>query len=207
MSPPATAAGTPLRSQLLTVPNLLSVLRLLLVPLFLVLLLAGRDGWAVAVLLASGASDYLDGLIARRWDQATPLGRVLDPAADRLFIVSTLIGLAVRDLVPWWLVAVVIARDVALTATIPVLARHGFGTLPVHSLGKAATFCLLLGFPLMLLSEVTAVALGPALALGWAFTWWGVALYWWAGLVYLRQVAALTRAPAQPRPTRSVVRG
>ena len=205
---PAAPTAPPPGPQVLTVPNLLSVLRLLLVPAFLALVVSGRDGWAFAVLVASGCSDYLDGLLARRWNQTTRLGRILDPAADRLFIVSTLIGLALRDLVPWWLVAVIIARDVALTATVPVLARHGFTTLPVHYLGKAATFCLLIGFPLVLLSEVPAAPVPPALALGWAFTWWGAALYWWAGLLYLRQVRALTRGPLAPAPAppTSVVR-
>jgi cardiolipin synthase len=181
-------------SRVATVPNLLSLLRLLMVPVFAWLIVTEHDGWAFAVLVFSAASDYLDGYLARRWQQITRLGQVLDPAADRLYILSTLLGLAWRDLVPWWLVAVIVVRDLVLAATMPVLARHGYGTLPVHSLGKAATFCLLYAFPLILLAEVAGSVGEVARALGWAFAWWGTALYWWAGLLYVQQVVLLTRA-------------
>jgi cardiolipin synthase len=187
-------AQTAVSTRVLTVPNALSFLRLVLVPVFAWLLLAGHDGWALLVLAGSGVSDYLDGQLARRWDQVTRLGQVLDPAADRLYILSTLLGLAWRDLVPWWLVVVILARDVVLAATAPVLARLGLGPLPVHSLGKTATFALLYAFPLILLSTVGGGVGEVARALGWAFAWWGTALYWWAGLLYVRQVAALWRA-------------
>jgi len=182
-------------SRVATLPNLLSLLRLLLVPVFVWLILTERDGWALAVLAFGGLSDYLDGYLARRWGQITRVGQVLDPAADRLYIFSTVVGLAWRDLVPWWLVAVIVARDVVLTATMPVLARSGYGTLPVHSLGKAATFCLLYAFPLILLAEVVGSLGDVARALGWAFAWWGTGLYWWAGVLYLRQVRQLSREP------------
>ncbi len=179
-----------------TVPNALSALRLLLVPVFAVLVVRGEDGWALLVLVVSGVSDYLDGALARRWDQVTPLGQLLDPFADRLYIFATLIGLALRDLVPWWLVAVLVARDVVMTATLPVLARLGHGPLPVHFLGKAGTFCLLYAFPLLLLGELVPALSALAGALGWAFALWGAGLYWWAGGLYLVQVARLRRAAA-----------
>ena len=193
-----TVAQSVLSDRFLTVPNALSVLRLLLVPVFAWLIVAEHDGWALAVLLAASLSDYLDGYLARRWHQETRAGQVLDPAADRLYIFATLLGLAWRDLVPWWVVALVVARDVVLLATLPALTRAGYGPLPVHYLGKAATFCLLYAFPLILLGEVegAAGAVGSvARALGWAFAWWGAGLYWWAGLLYLRQVAQVVRAP------------
>ncbi|WP_369054079.1 CDP-alcohol phosphatidyltransferase family protein [Kineococcus terrestris] len=177
-------------------PNALSALRLLLVPVFAVLVVRGEDGWALLVLVVSGVSDYLDGALARRWDQVTPLGQLLDPFADRLYIFATLIGLALRDLVPWWLVAVLVARDVVMTATLPVLARLGHGPLPVHFLGKAGTFCLLYAFPLLLLGELVPALSALAGALGWAFALWGAGLYWWAGGLYLVQVARLRRAAA-----------
>jgi cardiolipin synthase len=190
--------GTAGTDRVLTVPNALSLTRLLLVPVFAYLIVTREDGWALVVLAASGVTDFLDGHLARRWHQESRLGALLDPAADRLYILSTLLGLAYRGLIPWWLVAVVVARDVVLLGVLPVLARHGYGPLPVHFLGKAATFNLLYAFPLILLGEGSGVAAEVALPLGWAFAWWGAALYWWAGLLYLRQVRDAVRAPRFP---------
>lgn len=190
----ATAGGQVVSNRVWTVPNLLSFLRLLLVPVFAVLIVARQDGWALLVLAVSSASDYLDGNLARRWHQVTRLGQVLDPFADRLYILTTLTGLAHRGLIPWWLVAVLVARDLTMIATLPVLARLGHSALPVHFLGKAGTFCLLFAFPLLLLGQVwTALApvVGP---LGWAFALWGTGLYWWAGVLYVQQVLQLSRA-------------
>lgn len=188
-----TADGQVVSDRVLTIPNALSALRLLLVPVFAVLIVAGQDGWALLVLAVSGASDYLDGHLARRWDQVTRLGQVLDPFADRLYILTTLLGLAYRGLIPWWLVVVLVARDATMLATLPVLARLGHSALPVHLLGKAGTFCLLYAFPLLLLGEVSRTLSLVAGALGWAFALWGTGLYWWAGVLYLRQVAQLRR--------------
>ncbi len=174
--------------RVLTVPNGLSLARLLLVPVFAYLIVTRQDGWALVVLAFSGISDFLDGYLARLWHQESRLGALLDPAADRLYILSTLLGLAYRELIPWWLVVVVVARDVVLVAVMPALARNGYGPLPVHFLGKAATFNLLYAFPLILLGEGSGLAAEVARPLGWAFAWWGAGLYWWAGLLYLRQV-------------------
>jgi cardiolipin synthase len=188
-------AGEPAVSdRVLTVPNLLSVLRLVLVPLFAVLLVSGRDGWAVVVLMVSGASDYLDGALARRWGQISRLGQLLDPLADRLYILSTLLVLAWREVIPWWLVVLLIGRDAVLALTMPVLARYGYGPLPVHTIGKAATFNLLYAFPLLLLAELGGPAGEIARPIAWAFVWWGTALYWWVGLLYLRQVRQIASA-------------
>lgn len=180
--------------QVVNIPNALSLLRLLLVPLFFWLVLARHDGWALAVLLVSGFTDYLDGNLARRWHQVSRVGQLLDPVADRLYILATLVGLAWRDVVPWWLVVLVVGRDVLLLFTVPVLAQHGYGPLPVHFLGKAATFCLLYAFPLLLLAQIDSPLATAALVLGWAFAWWGAGLYWWAGWLYVRQVRDVVRA-------------
>ncbi len=177
-----------------TLPNALSALRLLLVPLFAVLLVRGHDGAAIAVLMVSGVTDYLDGTLARRWGQVTRLGQLLDPLADRLYILSTLLGLAWRDVIPWWLVAVLVGRDAVLALAIPVLARHRYRPLPVHFLGKAATFNLLYAFPLLLLGTWDGVLGDVARPVGWAFAWWGTALYVWAGVLYLRQVVDVVGA-------------
>jgi cardiolipin synthase (CMP-forming) len=180
--------------QVVNIPNALSLLRLLLVPLFFWLVLARHDGWALAVLLVSGFTDYLDGNLARRWHQVSRVGQLLDPVADRLYILATLVGLAWRDVVPWWLVVLVVGRDVLLLFTVPVLAQHGYGPLPVHFLGKAATFCLLYAFPLLLLAQIENPLATAALVLGWGFAWWGAGLYWWAGWLYVRQVRDVVRA-------------
>lgn len=179
----------------ITVPNLLSVLRLLGVPLFLWLLLGPRaDGWALIVLMVSGVTDWADGALARRLNQTSELGALLDPAADRLYIVATLFGLMIRHVIPWWLVAVLLLRDVALAATIPALRRRGMNALPVHYLGKAATLNLLYAFPLLLLGSHGGTISAIAKPIAWAFTLWGTALYLWAGGLYLRQFRRIVAA-------------
>ncbi|MEI2764336.1 MAG: CDP-alcohol phosphatidyltransferase family protein [Dermatophilaceae bacterium] len=184
--------------RVLTVPNALSGLRLLGVPAFLWLLLSGRDGWALAVLALAGVTDYLDGKIARAYNLQSRLGQLLDPIADRLYILSTLAGLAWRDIIPWWLVAVLLVRDAGLVAALIVLRRRGVVGLPVHFVGKAATFNLLYAFPTILLGQQPGVIGELALPIGWAFAWWGVVLYWLAGVLYAvqaRRVLAARRAP------------
>jgi cardiolipin synthase len=183
-----------------TIPNVLSMLRLAGVPLFLYLVLvAERNGLAILVLMASGVSDYLDGQIARRYHSFTRLGQLLDPLADRLYILATLLALVVRDGLPLWWALALIGRDVALSGLLPVLRKRGYGPLPVHFLGKAATFNLLFAFPMLLAAlpgndDLLATVFRP---LGWAFATWGSVLYLWAGVLYAVQVWRLLRADAQ----------
>ena len=186
--------------RVLTVPNVLSLLRLVLVPVFAWLILTGHDSLALTVLAVSGITDYLDGALARRWGQVSRVGQLLDPFADRLYILSTLLGLAWRDVIPWWLVVALVGRDVLLALTLPVLARHGYGPPPVHFLGKAATFCLLYAFPLLLLAQGDSLAARIAAPIAWAFAWWGTGLYWWAGWLYLRQMRQMISVPPQRTP-------
>lgn len=175
-----------------TVPNLLSGLRLLGVPLFLWLVLGPEaDGWALVVLMASGVTDYLDGYLARRLNQMSQLGQLLDPIADRLYILAVVFGLAWRDIIPWWLALLLPARDLFLWGLLPFLRSRGYSALPVHFLGKAATFNLLYAFPLLLLGDGTGVLATLAQVFGWAFAIWGTSLYWWAGLLYAWQVRKL----------------
>jgi cardiolipin synthase len=182
--------------RVLTVPNALSVLRLFGVPLFLWLALGPKaDGWAIVVLAISSFTDWLDGKLARLLHQTSRVGQLLDPAADRLYIVATLIALSVRDIIPWWLAGVLVARDVALLGFIPVLKRHGYGpALPVHYLGKAGTFNLLYALPLLLLGDGHETVNHVARIIGWAFAIWGIALYWYAFGLYVVQVRQLTAA-------------
>jgi cardiolipin synthase (CMP-forming) len=183
--------------RVLTIPNALSAARLVGVPFFLWLVLNEHDAAAVIVLMVSGFTDWLDGKIARKWNQMSRVGQLLDPAADRLYILATLIGLTVRDVVPLWLTVVLVGRDVLLACTLPLLRRHGYGPLPVHFLGKAATFNLLAGFPLLLLGEGDSLVSEVAHAFGWAFAIWGTALYLWAGVLYVVQVAQVVGQDTQ----------
>jgi cardiolipin synthase len=178
-----------------TVPNALSVLRLLGVPLFLWLLLGpDADGWAIAVLALSGITDWADGKLARLLDQSSRLGALLDPAADRLYIVATLIALAVRQVVPLWLVLTLVGREVVLGIALLVLRHYGYPPLQVHYVGKAATFLLLYAFPILLLADAAPAIAPVALPIGWAFAIWGTGLYLVAGAFYLVQVAGIVRS-------------
>ena len=181
--------------RVLTVPNALSLLRLAGVPLFLWLLLGPQqDLLAVLLLAVSGATDWLDGKLARWLDQSSKLGAVLDPVVDRLYTLATLAAFGLRDIVPWWVVGVLVGRDMVLAACLPVLRRYGYGALEVHYLGKAATLNLLYAFPLLLLAEAATGTLGDvARPLAYAFTAWGAALYVWSAVLYLVQVIAAVR--------------
>ena len=186
--------GAAERDRLVTVPNLLSVLRLAGVPLFLWLLLGPRaDGWAIVVLMVGGFTDWLDGKLARLLGQYSRFGAMLDPAVDRLYILAALVALAVREIVPWWAVAALVARDVVLAACLPVLRRRGYGPFRVTYLGKAATFLLLYAFPLLLLGRGEGALAAVAEPLAYGFAVWGIALYLYSGLLYLAQFVLAMR--------------
>ena len=190
-----TATDRRAASGILTVPNLISVLRLLTVPLFAWLALNGRDLAAFAVLAFAAATDWLDGRLARLLNQYSRVGELLDPAADRLFIFVTLVVLALRDVVPVWLVVVIVGRDVLLTVVLAVLMAVNAGPLPVHFVGKAGTFALLYALPLLLLAEAPGTVGVAADVAGWAFALWGIGLYWLAAALYLRQAVGVLRRP------------
>jgi cardiolipin synthase len=181
-----------------TIPNAISMARLLGVPVFLWLVLGPRsstaDWWAVGLLIASSASDWLDGKIARALNQQSRLGQLLDPAADRLYIVATVVALAVRGIIPWWLVVALAAREVMLGGMLWLLRRRGWGALQVSFVGKAATACLLYAFPLLFLGAHATSYAETARVAGWAFAIWGSLLYWCAGLLYIIQARALLAA-------------
>jgi cardiolipin synthase (CMP-forming) len=187
------------RNRVWTLPNLLSTLRLAGVPLFLWLVLGPEeDLLALGVLALSGITDFLDGYLARRLHQTSVLGQVLDPVADRLYILAVVIGLALRDIVPWWVALLLPLRDLLLWGLVPLLRTRGYSALPVHFLGKAATFNLLYAFPLLLLGDGDGTVATLAQVFGWAFAIWGIGLYWWAGVLYAWQVRRLL-AETEPR--------
>jgi cardiolipin synthase (CMP-forming) len=177
----------------LNIPNMLSILRLALVPFFLYLLLKEMFSSAIIVLAIAGLTDFLDGYLARKLNQITKLGKILDPVADRLYIFATLIALSVTGHIPLWLALLVVIRDVLMLLSMPILSSIGYRSLPVHYLGKAATFALLYSFPLLLMGNIFTELEFFVKPLAWAFALWGVALYWWSGFVYLWHLLILIR--------------
>ena len=199
---PDAGAGSPsaldreaLPERVWTLPNALSVLRLLGVPLFLWLLLGPEsDGWALIVLMIAGITDWADGKLAKWLNQYSRLGALLDPAADRLYIMSALVALALREIVPYWVMALLVGRELVLGVALLVLRRYGYPPLQVHYLGKAATLLLLYAFPALLIAQGEGWLATLVEPFAWAFTIWGTALYLLAGVLYVVQVAGIVRA-------------
>jgi len=188
-----------LADRIWTWPNALSILRLFGVPLFLWLLLGPHaDGWAFAVLAVSGLTDWLDGKLARWLDQGSRLGALLDPAADRLYIIAALVALAIRGIVPVWLVLLLAGRELVLGLLLLVLRHYGYPPLQVHYLGKAATLLLLYAFPVLLLAQGDGGLAAVAAPFAWAFTIWGTALYLLAGVFYAVQVGGIVARERGP---------
>ncbi|WP_233159832.1 CDP-alcohol phosphatidyltransferase family protein [Pseudonocardia sp. MH-G8] len=205
--------SSPVTDRVLTIPNLLSLVRLAGVPLFLYLLLApggsawGADFWAIVVLAVGGITDWLDGKLARLLGQYSKLGAFLDPAVDRLYILAALVALGVREVVPWWAVIALVARDLVLGATLPVLRARGYGPYEVVYLGKGATFLLLYAFPLLLAAQAQGWFADLARPFAYGFAVWGTALYLYSGLLYLAQFVRAMRAPAHAAGVGGGVRG
>jgi cardiolipin synthase len=174
-----------------------------MVPVFLALIVGGQDGYALLVLVISSVTDFLDGQIARRFHQVSRLGQLLDPAADRLFIFAALVGLAIREVIPWWLFIAIVARDVMLLILGITGANFGYGPLPVHHLGKLATLCLFYALPILMIGQAFPDAAAITNPVGWAFALWGVFLYWWAGIIYLSETLRVIRIPRVEQATES----
>ena len=176
------------REVYLTVPNVISALRILSIPFIAILIARHHMIAALIVMAISALSDALDGMIARSFDQVSHVGQFLDPIADRLLIFCSVLALGVAHIIPWWVLIVVAARDVLLGVLTLVLAQYDFGPLPVHFVGKAGTALLLIAIVSLILSDVsTAPAFGLLHLAAIAIGIWGVALYWVAGVIYLNQ--------------------
>ena len=189
------SASQQVSDRVLTIPNLLSFIRLLLIPVFFVLLATREFAWAIVALAGASLTDLFDGMIARRFNQVTKLGQQIDPVADRLTILAALLGLCFAELIPWWFAGLLIFRDVLIVLLGIPLTRHGYGWLPVHHLGKLATFTLLTALPLLIVGAAWPVLAPWIQPIAWAAALWGVFLYWWAGILYLRQTIRLVRNP------------
>jgi cardiolipin synthase (CMP-forming) len=192
---PAPSAPPSAANRIWTLPNVISMIRLLGVPLFLYLLLGPQhDVAALVVLAVGGSTDWVDGFVARRMNSVSRLGELLDPFADRLYILATLIGFTVRGLVPYWLTGALLLRELVLAIALLVLRRHGYGPPPVHYVGKTGTFVLLAAFPVILLDRAVPSTDFWAGPVGWALAWWALGLYWAAAVLYLAQTTQLLRA-------------
>jgi cardiolipin synthase len=184
--------------RIVTLPNALSAARLAGVPVFLWLVIVPRtattDLIAAGVLGLAGITDWLDGKLARMLNQQSRLGQLLDPAADRLYIAATIIALAVRGIIPWWLFGAIAARELCVGVSLLVLKqRTPYSALQVSFVGKAATMCLMYAFPLLFLGAHGGTAAEVVRVIGWAFAIWGTALYWWAAMLYVTQVRELAK--------------
>lgn len=177
-----------------TIPNVISFVRLAFVPVFFWLLVTGQDGPALTVLIVATASDFVDGFIARTFDQVTRLGTLLDPASDRLFITASVLGLAIRGMIPIPLLVVILARDILLLTVVLVRGVRIHDFPKVNFLGKTATFVLFVAFPVIVLSHVFTTAAVPLAIIGWVLGSSGALLYWLAGLTY---IPFLVKAPAR----------
>ena len=171
----------------INIPNALSLLRLVGVPFFIYFALVSKqDAVAILILVIAGITDYLDGKLARAWNQTSAFGALIDPAADRIYILSTLIILYVRDAISLWVLVILLARDGILGLLSLILKSRGLPLLEVTYLGKAATFNLLYAFPLLLLATQDSAIGTIAFAAGWSFALWGIVLYVFTGWTYFQ---------------------
>lgn len=177
-----------------TIPNAISGVRLLALPVLIWLILTNQNSWALGVLIAAGVSDYLDGVVARATGQVSRLGEVLDPIADRLYIAATLIAMAIQSIIPWWLLVLLLARDFVVGVFLVFLKRYGVTGIPVTFLGKTATFLLFWGFPFLLVGATDWASADVSRILGWGLILWGTFLYWWVGLEYIGAIRSKLRA-------------
>ena len=187
-------------SKIFTLANVVSVVRLMAIPVFLVLVVQDRLITAFVLLVAAVLTDFVDGMIARSMNQITKLGQFLDPFADRLFIAATVIALAIQDVVPWWFVVAVMLRDALLGIGGLVMTRYGHGTLPVKWWGKVSTFGMLFVLPLFLLGTVVPTIGAVTNPIAWVLAIVSVLLYWIVGFSYLFDAIALAKSATRGAP-------
>lgn len=189
-----------------TVPNAISFLRILSIPVIAVLISKRYLIWSLVVLAISSASDGVDGYIARRFDQVSRIGQILDPIADRLLIICSILALGWAHILPWWLLIVVGLRDVVMLLEVLLLAQYDYGPLPVHFVGKAGTALLLMSVPVLIVADLSVRPFFQVLHLiGVAGAIWGASLYWIAGLIYILQGYALLHRDIRRRSRRDHV--
>lgn len=178
-----------------TIPNAISAFRIALIFVFVLCLALKQDAWAITALAVAGVSDFFDGYLARKWNQVTKLGRLLDPAADRLMTLAMVIGLPLRGVIPWWFAGVLIARDIFVGLGLLWGARRGIPAPQVTFPGKGATFAFYVALPLAYLSWVMweagyppTVALDSCYAIGITWAVLAAQMYWLTGIGYVIEV-------------------
>jgi cardiolipin synthase len=194
--------------RILTVPNVITLVRLLCIPLFLWLLFGAHRQTAAAILLAVlGATDWVDGYVARHAGQVSTLGKVLDPTADRLLVGAAVISIMVYGAVPLWFGIATIVREVLVSVMVLLLAALGAARIDVLWVGKAGTFGLMFAYPTFLLADGNAAWQSPFKVIAWVTGIVGLALAWYAAGSYigparraLRDGRAARRSPeASPK--------
>ena len=183
--------------KVLTVANGITAVRLLGLPLFVWLVARGSYGLAFLTLVVVGTTDWVDGYVARRFDQVTKIGKLIDPLIDRAMLATAAITLLVIGFIPWWIVTLVVGRDVLLLGVGFLIVRGRNPNIPVSNLGKFATACLLIGVPGFLLGRMDWSAQAFFLILAYAFCLVGIATYFVAGGQYLRAMTAVRDALAR----------
>jgi cardiolipin synthase (CMP-forming) len=181
-------------NRVLTIPNLLSFARLLTVPVFLWLWLSDRRDAAVILYAAGAWTDFFDGKIARATNSVTELGKLLDPIADRVFIITLAVALVAADVLPWWLMGVLVVRDVILLAAFPILEKKGVERIAVNFVGKSATAALLAGLTTLAISETSVSWADVGVIPGLTLTVLGAVLYWIAAALYGREAVQRLQA-------------
>lgn len=183
------------RDVLFTVPNVISLLRIVSIPVIAVLIARHEMVSALVLLAISAASDGIDGIIARTFNQVSKIGQILDPVADRLLIFRSILALGCAGIIPWWVLIVVGLRDLIMAVLVLMLAQHDYGPLPVHFVGKTGTTLLMAAIVVMIFAGIKD---NPASQLlnyfGIATCIWGIVLYWLAGYIYMRQGFSLIAA-------------
>ncbi len=194
MEPSTTAEDAPASTAILTLPNVISFARLATVPFFLWLWFGGSKEVAVVVYAVGATTDFVDGFIARRTGSISELGKLLDPLADRVFILALALALVGDGSLPWPLALAVIGRDVAILSLYPLVQRRGVPKIAVNLVGKSATAALFFGLTWLALSQTDYFGADVGEEVGLAGILVGAVLYWIAGVMYARlAIAGLTK--------------
>ena len=184
--------------RILSLPNVISFLRLATVPVFIWLFVNEQRNAAVILYAVGASTDFFDGYLARRLDSVTELGKLLDPLADRIFIVALAVALVATESLPLWLALAIVGRDLLLLAAFPFVDKRGVTRIPVSFAGKTATAALLFGLTLMAYAETTFPAVDPLDEIGLGFVVFGAVLYWITAFQYAREALGRLRSLGEP---------
>ena len=183
---PERVSGQPDLGRILTVPNLITLVRLACIPVYVWLLFGAHRQTASALLLAVlGATDWIDGYVARRFHQVSTFGKVLDPVADRILVVTAVVSIIVYGAVPVWFGVATLAREVVVSAAVLLLASLGAARIDVLWVGKAGTFALMFAYPAFLLSDGAASWQSVVHVVAWVTGLLGLVLAWVAACSYV----------------------